>query len=64
LLHLVFQATESEMNAKEFGPDIGWERPQQPADILRRQRLEDPGRLIVPHDVDGPVRIRRPGAVG
>jgi hypothetical protein len=64
LLHIVFQATEPEMNAAEFGPDIGRERRQQPADVLRRQRLEDPRRLIMQHDVDGPVSIRWHGAVG
>ena len=64
MLHIVFQAAEPEMNAPEFGPDAGWERRQQPANVLCRQRLEDPGQLIMHHDVDGPVSIRWHVAVG
>jgi hypothetical protein len=63
LLHIVFQATEPEMNAAELGPDVGWERRQQRANVLRRQRLENPGQLIMHHDVDGPVSIRWHAAV-
>jgi hypothetical protein len=52
------------MNAPEFGPDGDRERRKQPANILRRQRVEDPGQLIMQHDVNSPVSVRWHVAMG
>jgi hypothetical protein len=52
------------MNAAEFGPDVDRERRQQPPNVLGRQRLEDPGQLIMHHDVYGPVSVRWHVGVG
>jgi hypothetical protein len=51
------------MHGPQFRPDAGRERRQQPAHILLRQRLEDPGEPIMQHDLDGPGGIRGHAAV-